>query len=40
MKLREPDNAILHEDIRHRHTLLVGLIWLWILISYLNDNKQ
>ena len=22
MKLREPDNAILHEDIKHRHTLL------------------
>ena len=22
MKLREPENAVLHEDIRHRHTLL------------------
>ena len=22
MKLREPKNAILHEDIKHRHTLL------------------
>ena len=22
MKLREPENAILHEDIKHRHTLL------------------